>query len=236
MIVLGIESSTPVASVALVSNEGFLGEFTLNIGLTHSEQLMPLIDDLLKQTRIPLKSVEGIAVAEGPGSFTGLRIGMATAKGLSQGKDIPLVGVSTLKALAYTQSSFIGLVSPVMNARKNEVYTALYRFNKDTLEEVIKVQAINPSQWAGQIKEYNENILLVGDGIHPYMDIWQETLSSNMVLPSPVARSCRASAVAWLGRERLISGENDDLYSFKPVYIRQSEAQIKRDLMKKKQG
>lgn len=232
MIVLGIESSTPVASAALVAEEGLVGEFTLNIGLTHSEQLMPLIDNLFQQTRVSLAEIGGIAVAQGPGSFTGLRIGMATAKGLAQGKNIPLIGVSTLQALAFTQESYKGLVTPVMNARKEEVYTALYRLGKNKMDMVLPEQAVNPQEWVKILNEYNENILFVGDGIIPYLDIWR-TLGEKLLLSSPIARTCRANTVAWLGREKLLAGEITDLYGMKPVYIRQSEAQVKRDRLRK---
>lgn len=232
MIVLGIESSTPVASVAVVSGGGLLGEITLNVGLTHSEQLLPMVDDVLKQTRIPLTNINGIAVAGGPGSFTGLRIGMATAKGLAQGRNIPLVGIPTLRALAYTQAGFQGLVSPVLNARRGEVYTALFNFSdkKEQLgkeEQLIEDQAMDPLTWAQTLKEKGEPVVFVGDGAGPYQDIWRETLGALALLPPPVSTLPRASTVAWLGRERLLRNETDDLFGLKPFYIRPVEAKAK---------
>lgn len=228
MIVLGIESSTPTASVALASPEGLLGEMTLNIGLTHSEQLLPLIDDLIKQTRISISQVEGIAVASGPGSFTGLRIGMATAKGLAQGSDIPLVSVPTLTALAYAGASGSqGLVSPVMNARREEVYTALFRYKNDQEEQLAPFQAVAAKEWVETLKEYDEPILFAGDGVLPYREVWKESLQEKALLPSAVFLTARASAVAWLGRDKLQKGHHDDLYTLKPLYLRPAEAQVK---------
>lgn len=228
MIVLGIESSTPTASVALASPEGLLGEMTLNIGLTHSEQLLPLIDELIKQTRIDFSQVEGIAVASGPGSFTGLRIGMATAKGLAQGRSIPLVSVPTLSALAYAGASGSqGLVSPVMNARREEVYTALFRYEQGKEEQLAPFQAVAAREWAEKLKEYEEPVLFVGDGVLPYQEVWRGVLQDKALLPSPVFLTARASAVAWLGREKLLKGQDDDLYTLKPLYLRPAEAQVK---------
>jgi len=226
MLVLGIESSTPVASVALVDQKGLVGEITLNTGLTHSEQLLPLIVDLLEQTRLSLEQVEGIAIAGGPGSFTGLRIGMATAKALAQGRGIPLISVPTLQALAYTQCCSGGLVSPVMNARRNEVYTALFRFGGGQMEQLVTHQAIAPQEWSKVLAQYAERVVLVGDAIEVYHSHWAE-LGDLAVYPPAFMQGVRAGTVAWLGRQRLEAGERDDLYSLKPLYIRPVDAQVR---------
>ena len=141
MLVLGIESATPVASVALSDEQGLLGEVLLNVGLTHSEQLLPMIDDLLRQCRRTIRDVTAIGVSAGPGSFTGLRIGMATAKALAQGAlphtpvspGVRLLAIPTLEAMAW-QLKGCGrdiLVSPMLNARREQIYTALYRWRTD---------------------------------------------------------------------------------------------------------
>lgn len=228
MIVLGIESSTPVASVAIVSAEKLLGEITLNIGLTHSEQLLPIIDELLNKTKVSRHDLEGIAVASGPGSFTGLRIGMATAKGLAQGLDIPLVSVPTLLALAYLQIGRPGLVCPMLNARRDEVYTALFRFASEQKYELVEpYQAVDPRLWAEKLHEYKEPVLLCGDGAIAYADLWQEAEGNTFwILPAQLL-TVRGASVAWLGKERLARGEHDDLFALKPLYIRSSEAQRK---------
>lgn len=228
MIVLGIESSTPVASVALVSAEKLLGEITLNIGLTHSEQLLPIIDELLRKTKLSRTALEGIAIASGPGSFTGLRIGMATAKGLAQGLAIPLVGVPTLLALAYLQLGRPGLVCPMLNARREEIYTALFRFDSEQKYELLEpYQAVNPQLWAEKLLEYTEPVLLCGDGAIDYVNLWQEMLGETSSISPAQLLTARGASVAWLGKERLVRGERDDLVALKPLYIRSSEAQRK---------
>ena len=132
MLVLGIESATPVASVALADDQGLLGELLLNVGLTHSEQLLPMIDDLLRLCRRNRKEITGIGVSAGPGSFTGLRIGMATAKalaqGLSQNTRVRLAAVPTLEAMSWAMAGQPVQVSPMLNARREQVYTGLYRW------------------------------------------------------------------------------------------------------------
>lgn len=226
MLVLGIESSTPVASVALVGPQGLVGEITLNIGLTHSEQLLPLIVDLLEQARLSLEDVEGIAIAGGPGSFTGIRIGMATAKALAQGRKLPLVAIPTLQALACTQMTSNYLVSPVMNARKKEVYTALFSFQGQKIEQLEADQAIEPTKWVESLQKYEQPVLFVGDGVEVYRQTWV-TLTQPAVFPPAIFHGVRASTVAQLGRERLLAGEQDDLYSLKPSYIRPVDARKK---------
>jgi tRNA threonylcarbamoyladenosine biosynthesis protein TsaB len=227
MLVLGIESSSPIASVALVSEHKLWGEMTLNIGLTHSEQLLPLIDDLLQQAKVNLADLEGIAVSGGPGSFTGLRIGMATAKGLAQGLEIPLVSIPTLLALAIQQTGHSGLVSPLMNARKNEVYTALFRFSGNDYQQLEPYQAVNPQLWAEKLVAYQETVLLTGDGVLCYKDIWRTALGGEAVSPPAFLQIARGASVAWLGQQRLGRGEQDDLFALKPMYIRSSEAERK---------
>ncbi|MDD2401413.1 MAG: tRNA (adenosine(37)-N6)-threonylcarbamoyltransferase complex dimerization subunit type 1 TsaB [Clostridia bacterium] len=232
MIVLGIESATPVASVAIVSDNKLLGEIMLNTGLTHSEQLLPLIDDLLKQVRVSLMDLDGIAVAGGPGSFTGLRIGMATAKGLAQGTEKPLVSVSTLLAFAFLQAGRPGLVAPLMNARKNEVYTALYKFEGEEYEQLEPEQAIGPQEWAQKLDSYQKPVLLSGDGVKDYFDVWKQNLGEKAIFPSNLFLTARGASVAWLGQQRLKRGEKDDLFDLKPKYIRSSEAQKKLDAIR----
>lgn len=236
MLIVGIESSTPVASVALVSGEQLLGEITLNIGLTHSEQLLPLIDDLLHQAKIARTALQGVAVASGPGSFTGLRIGMATAKGLAQGLNLPIVSVPTLLALAFLQAGHSGLVSPMLNARRSEVYTALFRFAGEEYEQLEPYQAVSPQLWAEKLHDYQEPVLLAGDGAACYKEVWQGTLAVKAVFPPALFHLTRGAGVAWLGQQKILSNRQDDLFALKPMYIRASEAQRKLAEAKKSQS
>jgi tRNA threonylcarbamoyladenosine biosynthesis protein TsaB len=227
MLVLGIESSSPVASVALVDKKKVWGELTLNTGLTHSEQLLPLIERLLKITKVKRTDIGGIAIAGGPGSFTGLRIGMATAKGLAQGWDVPLASVSTLLVMAFPWCGTFGLVSPLLEARRNEVYAALYRFSGINYQEEIKAEAVVPEIWAEKLVVYQEPIIFSGTGALKYQALWQEKLQEKFILPPSCLQINRAVCVAWLGIEKLLAGRADDLFTLKPFYIRSSEAERK---------
>ena len=151
---------------------------------------------------------------------------MATAKALAQGARKPLVAVPTLEALAYTQCSSGGLVSPVMNARRQEVYTALFSFQGQDAQEIEPAQAIDPAKWVQVLAGYHKPVILVGDGVEVYSQEWA-SLGERAVLPPAVQLGVRAGAVAWLGRKRLLNGETDDLYSLKPYYIRPVEAQAR---------
>ena len=127
MIILSIDSSTPIAGIAVADGEKLLGEVMINTKNTHSEKLMPMIERLLQELQLSVHQLDAIAVTQGPGSFTGLRIGMATAKGLVQGAGKKLIAVPTLDCLAYNLVHYPGMICPIMNAQKKQVYTALYR-------------------------------------------------------------------------------------------------------------
>lgn len=226
MLILGIESATPVASVALADERGLVGENTLNIGLTHSEQLLPMLDQLLQQTRCSLEDVAAIGISSGPGSFTGLRIGMATAKGLAQSRGIPVLGIPTLEAMAWQQSGTAGLVSAMQNARRNQIYGALYRWKYEgeglfpVLEEVIPAEAAAPEEWAMRLAEWDEPVALMGDGAIVYEAAWRKVLGNRaQILPSYLGIA-RGSFVALAARERFQAGQRQDFYKIKPLYIR----------------
>ena len=142
MIILALETSALVASVAVIEDNKLLGEFSINNKLTHSQTIMPMVDDVIKMIDIEIESIDYIACAEGPGSFTGLRIGSATAKGLALGLNKPIVPVSTLDALAYNIYDTNKLICPIMDARRNQVYTAVYKWENDKLKIVNEAQAI----------------------------------------------------------------------------------------------
>jgi tRNA threonylcarbamoyladenosine biosynthesis protein TsaB len=230
MLVLGIESATAVASVALVDENGLAGEISLNRGLTHSQQLLPMVDALLAQGGCSAGQVEGLAVSAGPGSFTGLRIGMSLAKGLAQGWGVPIAGVSALEALAWQSSERDGLISPLIDAFRGEVYAALYRKDRRTVTLVREPQSVLPETWRQILRSFNEPVVLAGNGAKRYASVWEspdETSSENAgVLPETALHplcDIRASMVAWLGRQKLVQGIGDDLYQLKPQYIRTAE-------------
>ena len=226
MIILSIDSSTPVAGIAVSDGMQLLGEITLNTKNTHSEKLMPLVKHLLDELTLSVNDLDAIAVTQGPGSFTGLRIGMATAKGLAQGAGKKLIAVPTLDCLAQNLLHYPGIICPIMNAQKKQVYTAIYRSGRDKLERLSDYQAIAVEQLAAQLKELKEDIWFVGDGVAAFADMFQELLGDACRFADGHNILPRAGALAMLAAERASEERFDDLYQAELIYIRKSEAEV----------
>lgn len=224
MIVLGMNTSTLEGSVALVGEKGLIGEYMLSAGRTHSESLIPTIDFLLRECGLDLPSLSGIAVALGPGSFTGLRIGLATAKGLAMASSIPLLGIPTLEAMARNLPFCSYAICPLISARKGQAYWALYRFDGDRMVRLQQEAVSTPEEIARFIRE---KTVFVGDGAAEFWSRFQEALGEKAILGPSYVRITRASTVAEMGLERLRRGEQDDPGRLLPIYVRRSEAEIK---------
>jgi len=223
MIVLGVETATRVGSVAIVNDEGIIGECTLNVSLNHSERLLPLIDQLLKNTDMPFSRIDGLVVSLGPGSFTGLRIGISTIKGLSLASEKPIVGISTLDGLAHNYPFAETLVCPMLDARKKEVFAALYRWNASgELRKITSDLAISPQKL---LQKINERVLFLGDGSRIYESLIKEFLGTKALFASPYLRHPRAATIACLGLEELKKGNILAINTVTPRYIRPSDAE-----------
>lgn len=229
MLILGLDTTTLVCSVALLLANDLLAEFTLNIKKTHSQRLMPLIDSLFQFAGLCPEQLDAVAVAAGPGSFTGIRIGVATARGLAQGLSIPAVGVSTLEALAEASATPGMLVCPLLDARRDQVYTALYRRSPEPgsrLEQLIAPCAIALSGLLDTLLQYPDPVLFAGDGLERFGDAIQTALRERAVIPDAALRLNRAGLVAQLGQrlldcEEVYTGYRDLI----PVYLRLPEAE-----------
>jgi tRNA threonylcarbamoyladenosine biosynthesis protein TsaB len=226
VIILSIDSSTPVAGIAVSDGMQLLGEITLNTKNTHSEKLMPLVKHLLDELALSVNDLDAIAVTQGPGSFTGLRIGMATAKGLAQGAGKKLIAVPTLDCLAQNLLHYPGIICPIMNAQKKQVYTAIYRSGRNKLERLSDYQAIAVEQLAAQLKELKEDVWFVGDGVAAFADVFQELLGDACRFADGHNILPRAGALAMLAAERASEEQFDDLYQAELIYIRKSEAEV----------
>lgn len=227
MKILAFETSSHVASVAVLSDEMLLGEFTINHPKTHSQKLMPMLEMLLEALELTLKDFDYLAVSKGPGSFTGVRIGVTTVKGLAQPHGIPVIPISSLEALGQPFIGFEGLICPIMDARKNEVYTALYQWQEGVLTSVIPDQAIAPDLWLETLKIQNENILLVGDGLPKYAEIYKEALGNRLTIAPASFNRQRASSVAQSAMSRTADAV---AYGEVPTeYLRKSEAETTYD-------
>jgi len=225
MLVLGVETSTMQGGAALVGDDGLCSEYTLNVEATHSERLLPTIDRMLRDAGVSLVELSGIAVSIGPGSFTGLRIGLGTVKGLAYSTGLPVVGVPTLEALAWTVPFARQQVCPVLDARKQEVYAALFRYERGELVRVMEDAALAPEALCARIRRPT---LFLGDALTEYADLFQRVLGDRMVVPPSPHRGPRAACVAALGRERLLRGERDPVDALVPRYLRPSEAELRR--------
>jgi len=224
MKILSLDSSAIVASVALCEDDLLLGEMTLNNGNTHSETLLPMVEFLLSRFSLSVDDLDAIAVSRGPGSFTGVRIGTATVKGLAFGTKIPCVGVSTLEALAYNLSGYDGLICPVMNARRKQVYTALFRAANGKLERLTPDSAIAIAELDEWLRAYDEPVRLVGDGY----DVTTELLT-HPTLPTPIRlRPQSAYSVAQVARGLLEESESFPDTALTPSYLRLSQAERER--------
>ncbi|RQD73395.1 MAG: tRNA (adenosine(37)-N6)-threonylcarbamoyltransferase complex dimerization subunit type 1 TsaB [Candidatus Syntrophonatronum acetioxidans] len=231
MLVLGIDTATLVCSVALADYDRIIGEYSLNIKKTHSQRLMPLIDNLMRDSHLDREALEGIAVTSGPGSFTGIRIGVATARGLAQGLRLPLVGVPTLDILAAQFPYARGIICPLLDARRQEVYACLYQFSGDKMERLTSYMAAPLVEILDLLKEKpGERVIFLGDALERYGDIIKERLGERASWAPPPLRINRGALVAQLGREKIVEGEKDYLESYKnlePLYLRRSQAEVK---------
>ncbi len=225
MKILALDSTAQVATVALCEDHHLLGEYTINNGNTHSETLLPMVESLLKFFDLTPAQIDLFAASSGPGSFTGVRIGAATVKGLSFGSQKPCLGVSTLEALAHNLRGFDGILCPVMNARRKQVYTAIFRQTGDTLERLLPDSAISIAELDELLSAYKEPIYLVGDGY----DITLCNLEKTRVLPTPRRlRHQSAYSVAQIAYQMLQNGICTTDAEMAPTYLRPCQAERER--------
>jgi tRNA threonylcarbamoyladenosine biosynthesis protein TsaB len=202
-----------------------ISDYLLNISVTHSERLLGAIEFVLREARCPIGEIDGWAVSLGPGSFTGLRIGVSTVKGLAFATGKPVAGVSTLDVLASQIAPTSYLICPILDARKQEVYTAFYRYEDgNSLKRQSDYQAIRPEDLVKKIKEHT---IFLGDGVKTYGDFLLNSLPSLAIFPPAPLNVSHGSMVAKLGFKLLQKGERLDLSNFAPLYIRPSEAEMK---------
>ena len=230
MKLLAIDSSGLVASVAVVCDEELIGEFTVNYKKTHSQTLLPMLDETAKMIELDMDTIDAVAVAAGPGSFTGLRIGSATAKGLGLALGIPLVAVPTLHGLAYNLWGAKGLVCPIMDARRGQVYTAIFEFRGDELVVVEDQMAIGIEELAEKLLAYDRKVTFLGDGVPVFRKVLEEKLFGKtevMFAPANMNRQ-RAASVAALGLRYYREGKYEPAAEHAPEYLRMSQAERER--------
>lgn len=229
MRILGIESSSLVASVAIVTDDVITAEYTVNLKKTHSQTLLPMIDEMVGMLEMDLDTLDAIAVSAGPGSFTGLRIGSATGKGLGLALGKPLIHIPTMDAMAYGLYGSAALICPMMDARRNQVYTGLYRYEKEF--KVVKEQwPADIHELIRELNERGERVIFLGDGVPVCRSIIEAEMTAPFdFAPAHVNRQ-RAAAVAALGAVYFSEGRIETAAEHKPDYLRKSQAEREREV------
>lgn len=236
MRILAIDSSGLVATVAVVEKEDqyntkVIVEYTTNFKKTHSQTLLPMLDEIVKMTGIELSKVDAIAVSGGPGSFTGLRIGSATAKGLGLALNKPLIHVPTVDALAYNLCYSEKLICPIMDARRNQVYTGIYSFDGENLQVLEEQMAVGVEELAEKLRSYNREVVFLGDGVPVHGKRLEEELMKDCKIcfaPAHMNHQ-RAAAVGCLAMKYFAEGKIETAAEHKPDYLRVSQAERERE-------
>lgn len=228
MRILGIDSSGLVASVAVVDEEQMLAEYTVNYKKTHSQTLLPMLNEIGKMIELDLQTIDAIAVAAGPGSFTGLRIGSATAKGLGLALDKPLVAVPTVEGLAYNLCGTEKVVCPLMDARRNQVYTGIYEFEGNDLKVLEGQMAISIDELVEKINQWNREVIFLGDGVPVFRKVLEEKVTAPFAFAPAHMNKQRAGAVAALGLRYAKEGRMQNAAEHQPDYLRLSQAERER--------
>lgn len=229
MKILALDTSTMMASCAVMDENKVLGEYSLNQEATHSEKLVPMIKEILDSLNLKVKDIDVYGVALGPGSFTGLRIGVSTVKTMAHLFDKPVVGVSTLEALAYNLP-FNEIVVPMIDARRERVYTGIYTWKNGKLNTLMKPDVLNIRDLLEILKSY-ENVVVNGDGVKLHEDLIKDALQHKVQISTMGNGYCRATSIGEIAYIKYKFGETMNYYTLVPEYLRESQAQ--RDLKEK---
>ena len=224
MLVLSVDSSSATATCALVKDDQILGEINLNSKREHSVIIMDLIDEILKRYNLTIKDVDAFAISEGPGSFTGLRIGMATIKGMAFSTNKPCISISTLDTLAYNVVNFDGIICPIIDALRDNVYTNLYKNVDGKLTAISEAACLSLTELIEDLNKRNEKVIFVGDGVAKHRNRITEEVSNTIFAPLNCLYP-KASSLGELAIDKLNQGITSPLNEFAPVYLRKSQAE-----------
>lgn len=232
MIILALETSSPVASIALLNDHKLIMEYTTNYKKNHSERLMPMIDEALRVSEMKPEDIDVVAVSIGPGSFTGLRIGVATAKAIAHALNKKIIGVSTLEATAYNLPYCNGYIASIVNALRGDVFGGLYKWEGTKLKEVLSPELFSIEEYIKRVEEINagkENIFIVNEGV----DIMTPKITDRegWIIPNEAISIPKAVSIGACAYQRIICSPEeekfDDCYTISPIYMRKSAAEEK---------
>jgi tRNA threonylcarbamoyladenosine biosynthesis protein TsaB len=224
--ILGMDTSSSIASVAVLDNDSFLGEYSINHKRTHSQKLMPMMNELFDSLELKPLDIDAFAVSIGPGSFTGLRIGISTIKGMAQALGKPVIGVPTLEGLAYNVLAYEGCICPIIDARNDNVYTAIFSYdkNKKILQRHSDYMALHIQELIAKL-EKEQQIIFLGDAAQKFEHTIKEKLENRAEFAGNHLSLPKASSIAYAGFKSLEEGQVDSFISIKPLYIRSSQAE-----------
>lgn len=228
MLIFGLDTCCMPATVALCDGEKLIAEFILNCGRTHSQMIMPQIENMFKTLGITCGDIDCFAVSCGPGSFTGVRIGVAALKAMAHATDKPCAAVSNLEALAYNVPYFNGVICPILDARRGQVYTAMFEGGTDGAERLCDDTAVELSAVLDKLKSDGRDALFLGDGIFVYKDKIESELGDKAHFALPNLNMNMAGSVAYLGAKAYLSGNTTEYSKLAPVYVRLSQAERER--------
>jgi tRNA threonylcarbamoyladenosine biosynthesis protein TsaB len=220
---LAIDTSNFVMGVSILDNEEVIGEMITNIKKNHSIRLMPAIQSLMEECSIEPSQLERIVVAEGPGSYTGVRIGVTIAKTLAWTLSIPLVGVSSLEVLAANGRYFNGYISPMFDARRGQIYTGLYEYENGQLKNVMDDQLVMNHEWVKKLKEYERPVLFIGNDVRLHQELFSRELANQAAFSAITQQNPRPSELGLIGVKKQ---PIDHVHEFVPNYIRMAEAEV----------
>jgi len=222
MKLLALDTSSMTATVALLDDDKLIGEYTLNHKKSHSQKLIPMINELIKSCDLTPKDIDVFAVSLGPGSFTGLRIGIATMTAMAQALHKMVVGVPTLEALAFNLFNSEGLVCPIIDAQRDLVYTGVYKFIDGNMVEVVGPQMLHIDELISILREKDERVIFVGDALDKFYDILKENMGEHFNVPPKKFLIPSASSVGEVARIKIEQGITSDIT---PIYMRKSAAE-----------
>ena len=224
MKILGIDTSTMAANVAVLEDDKLICEYTINTKKTHSQKLMPMIENILKLSDLDIKEIDAIAICVGPGSFTGLRIGMATAKAMAHVNNIPLIGVNSLEILGANMDLCNRNICSILDAQRNQVYMNKYILKDDKITELEEISIKPIDELLEEISSSNEDWVLVGESVYKYKEKIEEI--SNITIPSPANNITKASTLCFVARDKMLANDQVyNCYNINPMYIRKSQAE-----------
>ncbi len=233
MLTLAVDTSGLTASCAVVEDKKVVAELSTQHGKTHSQKIIPMLKNVLSILDKGFKDVDLFAAAIGPGSFTGLRIGVVTIKGLAYSLKRPVCGIPTLDSLAFSIPDFKGIISPMLDARNSQVFSAFYRKKNNKLEKLTPDLGIHIEEWISYAEKYNEDIMILGDGAPLHSDRLYSELGTGIISADQLMTFPRASATALLAEEAYLNNKSVSAFELEPLYLRKSQAERMKNIQEK---